>query len=593
MVPRPPVCPQSAGQVQCVSNFASEIGSLRSCHFSGNESKLEIPGSYAPLLEKFSRAKIAHLASRTRHLPEAIAPLTQALLNAQYHSYSESEIDAVIDPIVKELRIGTSDLFAFANEERIQEIAAEYAHLVQLYCTAYAPVARTDRSLFLTGLSKELSFTGVELPFPPSIFASETATEVVVAALARLHCERWWRRQVRKICFKQGEAFLRKYGGVGCGISPYLSRISNSRVKSRQQASEEFLLASEIESDLGEIVPMADIVASSLANPKNRLSELYVRARGFDQIAEESNLRSYMITITTPSRFHVRNKTQDKTSSYPNAKFDGATPEAGQIYLRNVWAKIRAKLARDQIHVFGIRVAEAHHDGTPHWHLCVHVSDAQSQAFIDICRHYACEDTPSELFNSRRMQARFDVMPINPEKGSPRSYLFKYLTKNLIGSNDISDESGAPTSQDVNSVQRWASLWGIRQFQVFGSPSVTVWRELRRLREKNLGDLSAEEFEQLRDAACTGDWARFVSLMGGVCSRRDAQPVRPEKVSAGENQYGELIYRIKGLVMTHCLEDLSSIELSVVTRDKSWRLVPPGEVSRRRVTGEVSVLGGA
>lgn len=35
-----------------------------------------------------------------------------------------------------------------------------------------------------------------------------------------------------------------------------------------------------------------------------------------------------------------------------------------QRYLCSVWRKVRAKLHREEIRIFGIRLAEPHHDGT-------------------------------------------------------------------------------------------------------------------------------------------------------------------------------------------------------------------------------------
>jgi len=38
-----------------------------------------------------------------------------------------------------------------------------------------------------------------------------------------------------------------------------------------------------------------------------------------------------------------------------------------QRYLCNVWQKGHAKLHREEIRIFGIRVAEPHHDGTQYF----------------------------------------------------------------------------------------------------------------------------------------------------------------------------------------------------------------------------------
>ncbi|GEM_PF-1466383 len=102
----------------------------------------------------------------------------------------------------------------------------------------------------------------------------------------------------------------------------------------------------------------------SVANPAFRRCELMTRIHCFENICNEMGYVGELYTLTAPARYHATIKT-----GHRNRKWNGASPADTQRYLCNVWQKVRAKLHREEIRVFGIRVAEPHHDGTPHWHM--------------------------------------------------------------------------------------------------------------------------------------------------------------------------------------------------------------------------------
>jgi hypothetical protein len=385
--------------------------------------------------------------------------------------------------------------------------------------------------------------------------------------VSRLCCPKWWRRQVRVLCQRHCEGLLRDLGETRKQRGIYVSDYTVRRVLQSKQRNRSLLEGMEAENDLGQVFNLGDLSDKGISNPGIRRGELMTRIRGFEEWVNGNQpdaWRCMFYTITCPSRFHPWYRRGGKNSSY-----DGSDPVAGQKYLCDTWAKIRSEWAREDIKAFGFRVAEPHHDGTPHWHLMLFVPAQLSKKATLIMRDYACAVDPGELKNPKARRARFTAVKIDPSKGTASGYIAKYISKNIDGYKvDVDFEAGASAAGTAIRVMAWASVWGIRQFQQIGGPPVTVWREARRL-ACNPAQMPKEGqlpllVEQIIDSADRGQWAQFVDFMGGAVLPRVLRPMKPfYLISQKMGQYGERVKQIKGVTV-------ASFIFPLVSRPRKW-----------------------
>jgi hypothetical protein len=133
---------------------------------------------------------------------------------------------------------------------------------------------------------------------------------------------------------------------------------------------------------------------------------------------------------------------------------------------------------------------------------------------------------------------RFETIDIDLENGSAAGYIAKYISKNIDGAHIEEDLLGNPAKQSAEAIETWARNHNIRQFQQIGGPSVTVWRELRKLRTP----LESETGEKARLAADSGNWAAYVLAMGGVHKKSSERPIKPfyKHIKAADIESGEV-----------------------------------------------------
>lgn len=418
------------------------------------------------------------------------------------------------------------------------------------------------------------------LPPYKSIVENSKMIEAAECALLRMGCDKWWLRKLMRIKNQTNEHILIAIGEVQKNISPYISAQSLSEWNQQQKSNRDYLEAMELVSvntcpDTGaeyeNIVNLVDMADASSSNPKNRFTELMLRCRGLENLAIDDGYIGLFVTITAPSKYHAI------SNGKSNPKWNGCTPKESQAYLVKTWSKIRAELKRKGVVYYGVRVAEPHHDATPHWHMLLFVLPEQGNKLVYTMEDYAMQVDGEEKGADKH---RFTVEIIDPNKGSATGYIAKYLSKNINGEyienaqktstssatdnnrdSDIDFDSGRKASEGAKRATAWASRWCIRQFQFFGAEPVTIYREARRLQ------LTAEnaEVEKIRQAVesteKSGKWYAFTKAM------QESRVNLAHEEST--NDYGERVKKIKGLISSTGYEE---------TRDGSYLLRKRGSV---------------
>lgn len=412
--------------------------------------------------------------------------------------------------------------------ERANQLAAQCGELAQVFHTV---------DMLRAAMSRKAEANGVTPP--PATIRDQ-------GAIRRMTDPLWWRRGLRKHHAKAVEGAAIALGYVNKTRDIYVSNESLTRRTQQNKRNAESLEATTARNELGQEYTLAELAAKGTANKAIRRAELMTRISGFERIARDMSHAGLFFTITCPSRMH-KWRTVAGGRVMENPRYDGTTPREAQSYLATVWARIRASLKRQGIGIYGFRIAEPNHDGTPHWHLLVfHKADRYSELSATVWR-YALADSPNEPGATKH---RVDFKPIDWSRGSAAGYIAKYVAKNIDGYKVNQDLYGNDALETSARVEAWAATWGIRQFQQVGGPPVGPWRELRRVKALPKG--APAHLEQAHRAVnkmaviegrenASVAWNHYCQAQGGVFCGRDYRIKITKQEVDGVGRYGDPI----------------------------------------------------
>lgn len=397
--------------------------------------------------------------------------------------------------------------------------------------------------------------------------------DLIPGALARMLCADWWYRKLWQMRCEWREEQLRAVCLVNKKASPYVSYEAVIHKREQRRKSLEFFKSHELVNADGDTLDMEEVVNASNSNPAHRRNEMMACVKGLELIAEMRSDCAVFYTITCPSRFHAT-----LNNGRPNPKWTSETVRQSSDYLVETFAAFRKAMHKAGLRWYGVRVAEPHHDGTVHWHLLCFMRKKDRCAITALLRKFAIREDREEL--GKNTGPRYKSELINPRKGTPTSYIAKYISKNIDGrglAKEVSKETGRSLRDSAEHVTVWASLHRVQQFRFFGIPGRQAYRELRLLAgqagraqgDKKTGApvLENARLDAVLAAADAGCFATYIMKQGGVLVPRKHHLVRTAyELNDEPSAYGDHDIRIYGIWST-------IVEGRICTRAIKWKMV--------------------
>lgn len=461
---------------------------------------------------------------------------------------------------------------------------------------------------------RDLAMKLAKQPLPPHLKLKSAQAllgvpipgKTLVAQLARLCDARYWRRALRVRILRAREHFFLRLHLIGRAGEVYASEASvvmRAAQLKRQAAwmKDTVLVPRFYQGPVNGEKPYEPMTLEKVApGPRERFAKLYTFVKAMDALSADACLSSAMVTLTLEPEWHPN-------PSHGNNRWNGTSPRDAHQSLCHRWQAILRDLHRVGIRMSGLRVAEPHKDGCPHWHIwLLYRPEHEARILATIMKYFPNKlkvrapsrggernITDDVMFDSlgdllvdgsrpvthAKEGAQVEVSRINRDVSSGASYAMKYLLKTVDGGDELNHQAGLFPNDDeatkkkkekhklsAKRVDAYRSLWGINQGQLFGvAKCLTAWDEFRRLPTaplhralRKLWALARGSDKPGRIAAGAsqrGDAQKFLKALGGLDACRNGRQKTARRFVLGrllevaQNSYGEEIKRTKGLTL--------------------------------------------
>ncbi|EGR1783153.1 hypothetical protein D3763_25320 [Vibrio parahaemolyticus] len=210
---------------------------------------------------------------------------------------------------------------------------------------------------------------------------------------------------------------------------------------------------------------------------KNKLIELYLTSKAFQDIANSKGFKWIFITLTLPSEFH-------SNPSKGKKNWDGSSVRDGNEFLKKQMNLLRKKIKEDEMEFnlengFGMRVAEPQQDGTIHYHIVLFTAKCNIDYYKKIFKKYFEREIEIKLgFKKEKIKTGCLIIEEGFDKNgneventaSAASYIMKYCLKNN-DLDDLDNKKDKKEFNEVDAVNAWKSANRIRSFSTLGIKS--------------------------------------------------------------------------------------------------------------------------